>query len=874
MKVLILDTLINQASKDTADHSKLTKKVIDRIHKEYGNLARLEKAGTLSLRAYINRQDAKPMRGVKDVYKYRLTDGDRIIYTKGETLEYISPEDRDSIVLLAYAKHDDQERVAKRVSPWADRNKKHVYLPVSQFRDLAKECDINLEIDEFDEETQEFIYSFIKDEAVIHEHKLFVVPEDEYLDLDPDLQDVSLVEAQNIIVSEFHNKNTPTLVLGGAGTGKTIICMHVLNNYVNSVNKKTCFYFTQSKELLGKVERKLKYINRNYNENNNVYLRDINDFCLSLVGEKRVNLIETRQFTAFIDSRSDLKEKCIRNSIDPITVWTEIRGTIKGYMGRQWIRTMPVNQNVFSGSINSLVNKKYFRRRTEDARLIELEESVSNTLRRAKNDNELKDVDIINIKKACDHFGAFDSSIKSLTKEQYYSLNDEDTTIEKSSREAIWQIYNAYEEWKGVNFFDENDLVLKVIKLGEKILPESNLIVVDEVQDYTELQLYLLFRMNKVSKGKIIFAGDVNQNVNPTFFSEDHLKLLFDTNSSQCLAIKHLTSNFRCSQPIVDVANNLSELRKKSIASHSQENELPEQARFGGEEPYRLEYSRSNIIGLLRTMAQYPRVALLVPNSSTKDYLINMMGVDEYENSVAPFIFSVEEIKGMEYAYVVCFNLSSQYNEIWNRILNKKDARKKTKYRYYFNLLYVAITRAEKYLCFIDEKTILGLDNKLKLKNINVFDSNELFFSSLSKSTDEMIRQAKEFFDSGLYKEALQMYSRLGMVEETYKCKQRIAEENHEYEEALKYYMLHEFWDPYTYIDEVPIDSQLRIMHDDIFSNIKNTARESYAVIINHFYQNDEECIRMQELILEKLYGNLYEGIEQLKESLEEKNNG
>ena len=109
MKVLVLDTLLKQASYEIDDHSRLTKGVIDRIYKEYGKLARLEREGELSLRAYINRQDGKRMVGVKDVYKYRLTDGDRIIYTKGEVLDYLSTEDKDSIVLLAFSKHDDKE---------------------------------------------------------------------------------------------------------------------------------------------------------------------------------------------------------------------------------------------------------------------------------------------------------------------------------------------------------------------------------------------------------------------------------------------------------------------------------------------------------------------------------------------------------------------------------------------------------------------------------------------------------------------------------------------------------------------------------------------------------------------------------------------
>lgn len=867
MKVLILDTLLKQASNNNADHSKLTREVINRIHNEYGNLASLEKAGRASLMAYINRQNGKPMLSVKDVYKYRLTDGDRIIYTHGDVIGYLSPEDKDSIVLLAYAKHDEQGAVAKRVAQAITAGVEHDYVSVNQFVQVANECEIELDAKEFNEDDYNLLYNFLLDPTSVQAHRILVVPDDEYLDLDADMQDVALSETQSKVVQAFNNKPVPTLILGGAGTGKTVICMHVLNDFDNSVDGQTGIYFTQSKELLGKVEQKLKYLPESPNTND-ILEYDINDFGLEQIQESRKHLVETRQFIGFLSDNESLYKLCIDNAIEPLTIWTEIRGTIKGYMGRQWIRTAPMNQSSFKGSIESLVAKGYFVRERDDKRKITLADSVTSTVNKCNLDEGLTASEKSNIKIACEHFSKFDGTIISLTKEQYNSLDEEDSTIERTKRETVWAVFEAYQEWMESNgLFDENDLVLKVIKHCGTDMPECNLAVVDEVQDYTELQIFLLCKLVTASNGKIIFAGDVNQNVNPTYFSEDHLKLLFTNDDGKSsLNIEHLTANFRCSQQIVNVANSISRMRRQSIAAHGLQNESDEHARRDGVKPYRLQNSSSNIKQLLDTMMAYPRVALLVPDLATKNNLIDIIGAERYErDSVAHFIFTVNEIKGMEYAYVVCYNLSSFYKDIWEQILNSRVAKRQTKYRYYFNLLYVATTRAEKYLCFIDDKLVEKLEAGLNLENISRFDAAGLYFTSLSNTSEEQLRQAKEFFDSGHYEDALHIYSRVGQAEDMYKCKLRIAEEQHAYEEALKYHMLINPWDAYGHINEVDTDSELKLMHDAIYVNpqMKRGSGISFSKVISKYYSDDEKQLNdMQDMMFERLSVGLTQGIE------------
>ena len=60
-------------------------------------------------------------------------------------------------------------------------------------------------------------------------------------------------------------------------------------------------------------------------------------------------------------------------------------------------------------------------------------------------------------------------------------------------------------------------------------------------------------------------------------------------------------------------------------------------------------------------------------------------------------IFTVGEIKGLEYRDIICCNLISKHLTAWERILSG-EVKQDQRYRKYFNLFYVGITRARKIL--------------------------------------------------------------------------------------------------------------------------------------------------------------------------------
>ena len=53
-----------------------------------------------------------------------------------------------------------------------------------------------------------------------------------------------------------------------------------------------------------------------------------------------------------------------------------------------------------------------------------------------------------------------------------------------------------------------------------------DMVVVDEIQDYSELQISLMKRMVN-NESEFIMAGDTHQIINPTSFSERRMQIFF-----------------------------------------------------------------------------------------------------------------------------------------------------------------------------------------------------------------------------------------------------------------------------------------------------------------------------------------------------------
>ncbi len=130
-------------------------------------------------------------------------------------------------------------------------------------------------------------------------------------------------------------------------------------------------------------------------------------------------------------------------------------------------------------------------------------------------------------------------------------------------------------------------------------------------------------------------------------------------------------------------------------------------------------------------------------------------------------IFEVREFNGLEQRYIICYNLVSSNLKYFNNIFKEgywdKTNIYSQKYRYYFNLLYVAITRAKEYICFIEREDVKVVYKQFKdfIKEVNVFSEEELHLLEAS-STEEYLVNARTYEKNHKYEQAANNYKKAG----------------------------------------------------------------------------------------------------------------
>jgi len=124
-----------------------------------------------------------------------------------------------------------------------------------------------------------------------------------------------------------------------------------------------------------------------------------------------------------------------------------------------------------------------------------------------------------------------------LTKDEYLALGIKQSLFDKNSRELVYQKFEKYLLFlKDKNLYDSNILASTLLEDVEK---KYDYIVIDEVQDFTNIEIFFLLKSLKKPKN-FIFSGDAN------FFSWSNLKtMLFQEQEYSQITI--LSKNYRSS---------------------------------------------------------------------------------------------------------------------------------------------------------------------------------------------------------------------------------------------------------------------------------------------------------------------------------------
>ncbi|MFW5823138.1 MAG: UvrD-helicase domain-containing protein, partial [Tangfeifania sp.] len=319
-----------------------------------------------------------------------------------------------------------------------------------------------------------------------------------------------------------------------------------------------------------------------------------------------------------------------------------------------------------------------------------------------------------------------------LSKDEYLELGVKQSIFLKSEREKVYETFVIYKEFLNENnFYDLNIVSFNWLQYCR---PKYDFIVIDEVQDFTNIQLYLVLQSLKTT-GNFILCGDSNQIVHPNFFSWTNVKTMFYKHNIAESKISVLRTNYRNSAEVTAIANKLL---------------LIKNARFGSidrESNFLVEPLKDNK-GLANFYIDTEARRKQLNDSTMRSAKYALLVMTREEKAAArkifksPLLFSIQEAKGLEYENIILINFISNYSREFNEIaqgVSKKElenddmtfSRGKDKadksldaYKFYINSLYVGITRSVKNLYILESSskhTILSLLGLVETKEkINI----------------------------------------------------------------------------------------------------------------------------------------------------------
>jgi hypothetical protein len=299
----------------------------------------------------------------------------------------------------------------------------------------------------------------------------------------------------------------------------------------------------------------------------------------------------------------------------------------------------------------------------------------------------------------------------------YLALGPRQSLLAASAREAAHALFARYRQW--LRESDLFDLNLVAHEWRTLAVPHYDFVVIDEVQDLTNVQLALVLACLK-KPGQFLLCGDSNQIVHPNFFSWAAVRTLFwhglAGDAAQHQAISVLQANFRNTRAVTDLANSLLKIKQARFGSIDRESNFLVESASSQDGQVRLVPART---ATLRELDNQTR-------ASVHHAVIVLRDEDKpaaREHFRTPLVFSVHEAKGLEYSHVILYSLVSgqraAYAEVCDGVtqadlqtdvLAYRRARDKGDkslelYKFYVNALYVAMTRAVESLVLVESDT-------------------------------------------------------------------------------------------------------------------------------------------------------------------------
>lgn len=352
-----------------------------------------------------------------------------------------------------------------------------------------------------------------------------------------------------------------------------------------------------------------------------------------------------------------------------------------------------------------------------------------------------------------------------LSREDYLDLGIKQSIYLATERSKVYDLFEKYLEFLATeDFYDPNIVAYNYLELVE---PEYDFLVVDEVQDITNVQLLLLTE-SLTTPGNFILSGDSNQIVHPNFFSWSNIKTLFFRQELRGSVLRILKTNYRNSRHITKLSNDLLKIKNSRFGSIDKEstyliNTVAEQE---GEVNF-YQYGDKIKRELNKRTEGSAKYAVLVMDKDQKARVS--------QDFKTPLIFTIQEAKGLEYENIILVNFVSDYNDTFREIARgvsaedladdelrfsrakDKGNKEQETYKFYINSLYVAFTRAVKNIFLLEETSKHEL-----LQLLGVVKTNEKINIDVEGSTDdEWLEEARRLELQGKTEQAEAIRARL-----------------------------------------------------------------------------------------------------------------
>ena len=687
-----------------------------------------------AMRTGVSVREIKNNRNGLRIFKLRINKGDRILFTFDT--DRVRSEYRQAILFLDYCHHDDQAMRGRMIG--VSNQQVEEYLTSEE------------SIDEFID--QQYI-NFDYDPNRVITRVINVETMGQLLDEREDKAVYYLNDEQFECLAPT---DAPTFIFGSAGSGKTTINIH--KAFILAMQPIKIAYFTYSSYLVEDAKKLFqKILEESPEYRADELLKRVHFYHLNDYISQEVSIYQTvsyEQFRTWVIERQPLLLKQL--GIGIYDIWKEIRGIIKGMIPKEWI-DYRVNMNEWSLAsdlVEVIVKKGLGHVDGED--LVLHAEKLYEAKTRFLDQYELKAVLLMH--QILDQYLLNHALIP---KEIYLKLDEQYCLYSSSQRELLYELTLRYQMFLSAEGkVDENDIARQFLnRLMNQNVPLFDFVIADEIQDLTEIQIYCLIRLAR-NRNNLLFSGDINQTIRPTYFHTGRIESILKTSNTHLGFIKHqLVKNYRSTKEVVDLANQVVNLRIQRLGLNKK-NDYYEIPIRGEQHPiYYFDAKHPlEMVKLIETGLNRHYVAIVVPDEEEKK---NFERLTQQKGAV----FTVEEIKGIEKDYIICYNVMTKYKTAWETILNQ-DVMYQNQYRYYFNLLYVALTRARHHLCFIEEDMPPSLYEQFESEflSFDTFDETELKLNQLS-TDNQFYKEAQLYERRELYEQAITEYE-LSQLEE------------------------------------------------------------------------------------------------------------